>query len=169
MNQSTATQEIERKFLVDRVPGGLDTARHQDIVQGYLTSESVGAEVRLRRKGQSLYQTVKSGGTLVRAEYEIEITEVQFNALWPATEGRRVEKTRYELDHSDVVIELDIYRGQLDGLVTAEAEFATVRQSQAFFPPDWLGADITDDARYKNKNLALYGLPKADDSSPEKS
>lgn len=153
-------QEIERKFLVDRIPGDISSARQRDIVQGYLTSESVGTEVRLRRKGEKLFQTVKGGGTLVRAEYEIEVTESQFDRLWPATEGRRVEKTRYELNHCDAVIELDIYRGQLDGLVTAEVEFRTVQQSQAFTAPEWLGADITDDARYKNKNLALHGLPK---------
>jgi CYTH domain-containing protein len=26
-------------------------------------------------------------------------------------------------------------------------------------PPSWLGREITDDARYKNRNLALHGRP----------
>jgi CYTH domain-containing protein len=160
MNNYCAPREIERKFLVDRIPDAVQVARNAEIVQGYLTSESQGAEVRLRRKGRKFYATVKSVGSLTRAEYEIELTEAQFDVLWPATEGRRVEKTRYELDHRDLVIEVDIYRGQLAGLVTAEVEFAQVEQSEAFAPPDWLGTEITEDARYKNKNLALHGLPE---------
>jgi CYTH domain-containing protein len=128
-------------------------------MQGYLTGESQGGEVRLRRKGGKFYETVKGVGSLTRTEYEIELTEAQFEVLWPATEGRRVEKTRYEVDHRELVIEGDIYHGQLAGLVTAEIEFADVQQSAVFAPPDWLGTEITEDARYKNKNLALNGLP----------
>jgi CYTH domain-containing protein len=167
MAEQSRAQEVERKFLVRRIPSQIGEATCQDIIQGYLTSESVGTEVRLRRKGDRWYQTVKSAGALVRAEYEIEITPAQFDRLWPATEGRRIEKTRYELDYGDVVIELDVYRGQLDGLVTAEVEFRDVEHSRTFQPPAWLGVEITEDPRYKNKNLALFAVPKPRDSESE--
>ena len=56
-------------------------------------------------------------------------------------------------------LELDIYHGRLEGLLTAEVEFASVSAASAFVPPDWLGPDVTDDPRYKNKKLATDGLP----------
>jgi adenylate cyclase len=71
-----------------------------------------------------------------------------------------VQKTRYELDaEGGLVIELDVYHGALEGLLTAEIEFGSAAQAAAFRPPDWLDGEVTDDPRYKNKALATDGLP----------
>ncbi len=151
--------EIERKFLVTTLPDDLDSRPHSEISQGYLAIGADGSEVRLRHKGARHYQTIKSAGGLSRAEYEIELTQDQFQLLWPATEGRRVEKTRYDIILSRVKIEVDVYRGDLSGLCTAEVEFASVPESQIFDVPSWFGKEVTEDSRYKNKNLAVHGLP----------
>ena len=73
--------EIERKFLVTTLPDDLDSRPHNEIFQGYLAIGADGSEVRLRRKGAQHYQTIKSAGGLSRAEYEIELTQDQFQ-LW---------------------------------------------------------------------------------------
>ena len=57
------------------------------------------------------------------------------------------------------MIELDVYDGALTGLLTAEVEFASLEASVAFRPPPWLNREITEDKRYKNKNLAVKGMP----------
>ena len=114
----------------------------------------------MRRRGDQAYLTVKAGGGRVRVEEEIEIDADRFERLWPLTEGRRIEKTRYEIDAADgLVIELDVYTGALDGLVTAEVEFDSEEAADAFEPPGWLGEDVTEDLRYKNQRLARQGLP----------
>jgi adenylate cyclase len=96
----------------------------------------------------------------VRVEEEIEIEADRFERLWPLTEGRRIEKTRYEIPLDDgLVIELDVYTGGLDGLVTAEVEFGSEEAAEAFEAPDWLGPDVTEDLRYKNQRLARDGAP----------
>jgi CYTH domain-containing protein len=153
--------EIERKFLVDNLPYSimLDRLKSYDIVQGYLVISADGAEVRLRKKGEKYLQTFKSGGNKTRTEVEIEIGKDQFEALWPLTEGKRVEKTRYEYPYVGDLIEIDIYRGQLEGLITAEVEFESEDASTNFRPPIYMEREITDDKRYKNQNLALHGLP----------
>ena len=79
--------------------------------------------------------------------------------LWPLTKGKRIEKTRYEINYMNSIIELDIYIGNLETLITAEVEFTSEEESKKFEPPDWLGEEITLDNRYKNKNLALKGIP----------
>jgi CYTH domain-containing protein len=119
-----------------------------------------GTEVRVRRRDANAWLTVKSGGGRVRVEEEIEIDSERFERLWPLTEGRRVEKTRYEIPGSDgLVIELDVYAGALHGLVTAEVEFRSEDAAEAFAAPDWLGPDVTEDPRYKNQRLARDGAP----------
>lgn len=151
--------EIERKFLVKKRPPNLDTYPHKEILQGYLAIAESGTEVRLRQKGCRFYQTVKIGAGLKRQEVEVAVTFEQFERLWPLTAGKRVEKVRYEIAHGSFTIELDVYRGALAGLLVAEVEFVSEAESQAFSPPKWFGEEVTEDKRYKNKNLAVHGMP----------
>ena len=83
--------EIERKFLVTSLPA--DMGGGTRILQGYLAYEE-HLEVRIRQYGDTFFLTVKEGPGLMRRETEIEISPDQFHALWPSTEGRRLEKVR---------------------------------------------------------------------------
>jgi CYTH domain-containing protein len=80
--------------------------------------------------------------------------------LWEATSGRRIEKTRYEVPHAGRIVEVDVYHGELAGLVIAECEFASAEESRRFVPPEWLGGEVTGDPDYKNQSLALHGRPR---------
>lgn len=152
--------EIERKFLIGARPDHLELGPSDDIDQGYLAITAEGAEVRVRRYGSHHFLTIKSGRGSVRVEEELEIDERRFRALWALTEGRRVQKTRYRIPSGDAAtIELDVYGGTLQGLVTAEVEFDSAESAEAFSPPDWFGREITDDLAYKNQRLATEGLP----------
>ena len=153
--------EIERKFLVDAVPDGLDGRRSTAIEQGYVAIDPDGTEVRIRRRDGASTLTVKSGGGLARVEEELAIDDAAFERLWPLTAGRRIEKVRHVIptDVPGVEIELDDYRGDLDGLLVAEVEFPGEDEAHAFTPPPWFGADVTDDRRFKNQRLAVDGRP----------
>jgi len=150
--------EIEKKFLIKELPKNLENYISYEISQGYLIIMK-DKELRIRRKGEKYYQTIKTGEGLSRNEKEIEITSDQFNALWPLTEGKRVEKVRYEIGDKSSLIELDIYYGPLKGLITAEVEFKSEQSSNEFQPPQWFGKEITLESSYKNKNLALLKTP----------
>jgi CYTH domain-containing protein len=116
--------------------------------------------VRVRRRAEQSVLTVKSGGARTRVEEELEIEPDRFERLWPLTEGRRIEKTRYEIAaDGGATIELDVYSGRLAGLVVAEVEFDSESDADAFAAPDWFGREVTDDARYKNQRLAREGVP----------
>ena len=149
--------EVERKFLVHEAPK-LDNAPAEEIDQGYLAIGSDG-EVRLRRKGERLLLTAKRGGGLSREEAEVELGRDAFEELWPLTEGRRLHKRRHVLPQGELEIEVDVYAGDLDGLVVAEIEFGSEEEARAFVPPDWLGEDVTGDPRYLNVTLATQGCP----------
>jgi CYTH domain-containing protein len=147
--------EIERKFLVERLPEDLPAGRR--IEQGYLAVAPDGVEVRIRRRAGACTLTVKSGPGHVRVEEEMEIDERRFEALWALTEGRRIAKTRHVVPLAGgVAAEVDVYD---DGLLVAEVEFPTEAASAAFLPPSWFGREVTGDARYANQRLALRGPP----------
>ena len=152
--------EIERKFLVAELPPDIDRGHAETVEQGYLGITDDGLEVRVRRRGNHSFLTIKQGSGGVRVEEELEIEAERFARLWPLTEGRRVEKTRHVLPASGgFELEVDVYRRELEGLVTAEVEFDSERDAAAFEPPSWFGLEVTEDPRYKNRWLACNGLP----------
>jgi CYTH domain-containing protein len=151
--------EIERKFLVAELPD-LSKAERAVVRQGYLTAPDDSTELRLRQKGDRYYLTLKGTGSLVRVEREAEISAEQFETFWPETDGRRVEKERYTGRLEDGrVFELDIFFGDLAPLRLVEVEFLSEPEALAYAPPDWFGAEVTEDKRYKNKIMAINGVP----------
>jgi adenylate cyclase len=149
--------EVERKFLVNEIMDLNDTEA-EEIDQGYLSLGEDG-EVRLRRKGERLLLTAKRGAGLSREEAEVELDRDAFERLWTLTEGRRLHKRRHVLPHDGHEIEVDVYAGELEGLLVAEIEFGSEEEARAFEPPEWLGEDVTGDPRYLNETLATRGGP----------
>lgn len=155
-SESIIPEEIERKFLVKKIPLNLEESPHKEILQGYLSIGENGDEVRLRKSGKEYFITSKQGKGLKRKQPETTLNAKQFSALWPGTEGQRIRKTRYLIDG----LELDIYHDQLKGLATVEREFDSEEESTKFRPLPWLGEEVTYDERYKNKNLVRFGIPE---------
>lgn len=152
--------EIERKFLLQGEPEWLGDCPSRQIEQGYLVLADDG-EVRVRRidGGQDARLTVKRGEGRTRRETEVELIAEQATDLWPATEGRRVCKRRFRCEREEGVFEIDVYEGELAGLIVCEIEFARESEAESFTAPDWVDAELTDDERYKNRALARDGLP----------
>ena len=147
-------REIERKFLVRQLPEALTSFPHAEMWQGYLVTAPGGVQVRMRKAGEKHSLTYKRGRGNAREEREIELSPEQFAVLWPATEGRRLTKTRYDVPHGDYVVEIDIYTGKHEGLIVAEVEFPDEQSARDFQVPDWLGKDVSHDQRYSNQLLA---------------
>jgi len=148
--------EIERKFLVKSLPAKMQGG--MPILQGYLAHDE-HMEVRIRQYGKKHFLTVKEGFGLMRRETEIEISPRQFQALWPSTEGRRLEKVRSLVNHGAFQVEVDRYLGDLEPLLVAEVEFSSVEESESFEKPDYFGQEVTEVEAYKNISLAIHGIP----------
>jgi adenylate cyclase len=150
----TSSREIERKFLIKRLPVEILRSRHFQIAQGYLVNELGGRHVRLRKKARTSLLTFKAGRGSVREEREVRLSSDQFAMLWPATRGRRLRKTRYEVPWKKLIIEIDIYHGSNQGLIVAEVEFPSQASCRRFKPPSWFGREVTGEKRYSNVRLA---------------
>ena len=111
-------------------------------------------QVRLRKKGNVRSLTYKRGSKSAREEREVRLSAEQFDALWPATAGRRLTKIRYDVPWKEHIVEVDVYTGRHDGVVVAEVEFDDEKTCREFVPPDWLGEDVTGKSRYSNVVMA---------------
>lgn len=164
----TENKEIERKFLVKG-----DTWRRGEstlIRQGYLNTDKKRT-VRVRTKGDQGYLTIKGmtkGVTREEYEYEIPIEEAN-DMLESLCHRPLIEKRRYVVEQGGLIWEVDAFFGDNDGLLIAEVELES--ENQVFDKPPWIGAEVTDDARFFNVNLVnkpyskWKEIPKALDQS----
>jgi len=79
----------------------------------------------------------------------VEIDKELFLEYWEHTEGKRVEKIRYEMQYLGNTVEIDYFTDR--DLILAEIEVASEEDANSLEP---LGKDVTLDKKYKNANLA---------------
>ena len=145
--------EIERKFLVKGEFKHLSSSSTY-IVQGYLYS-SPQKSVRIRIKGDKGFITVKSNVAdteITRNEWEYEIPASDAHEMLKLCSKNIVEKTRYIVNYKNMVLEIDEFYGDNEGLLLAEIELTY--ETQRFDKPDFLGEEVTTDTRYFNSELA---------------
>lgn len=162
MESVNTEMEIERKFLLNDLVQQIILSNKllpRQLTQYYV---QVGdEEERYRRQDDLYFHTIKKqvDGGLQREEIETECTRDDFEANKHNIVGNIIEKDRYVFPYGRHKIEIDIYRGALEGLIIGEVEFPTKEEADAFIPPDFFEIEVTWDKRYKNQSLAINGLP----------
>lgn len=154
--------EIERKFLV-MGDQWRSLGTGQRYRQGYLASDA-GRAVRVRVVGDRAFLTIKGGGqdiSRLEFEYPIPVAEAEV-MLEHLCDRPLIDKTRYKIPIGEVVWEVDEFAGENAGLIVAEVELT--HPDQPLELPDWVGAEVSHDARYFNAALAkhpyrLWGSP----------
>jgi len=145
--------EIERKYLVT---GDYKESAHISymIKQGYL-SKVPERTVRVRIRDNQAFLTIKGKSSvsgLSRYEFEKEISLQEAEELLLLCEKGIIEKTRHIIHFEGNTFEVDEFHGRLNGLVIAEIELKSEKQS--FTKPQWLGREVTGDKRYYNSFLS---------------
>lgn len=145
--------EIERKFLVT---GDFEkfAASQEEIIQGYLCSVPERT-VRIRVKGEKAFITIKGIGNstgVSRYEWEKEIAVSEAKELLKLCEPGIIDKVRHYVHYKGHTFEVDVFRGDNEGLVIAELELS--EESESFEKPEWLGEEVTGDKRYYNALLS---------------
>lgn len=150
--------EIERKFLV-RNSAWKALAQGVLLRQGYLSSAPERI-VRVRIEGTTAVLTIKGRTTgMTRSEWEYPIPMADAQAfLDKLCERPIIEKYRYRIPVEGMTWEVDEFLGENAGLVVAEIELES--EQQAFAKPDWIGEEVTHDARYFNANLLRHPYTK---------
>lgn len=153
--------EIERKFFVIDHSWQQQVLRADRIVQGYLSSGSARS-VRVRTKaGGKAYLNIKSSvNGISRLEYEYPIPyEDALEILDNIAIQPFVDKVRHIVEIGPHTWEIDVFSGDSQGLVIAEIELQS--EDEPFDKPDWLGQEVSGDARFYNMNIPNQEWRKA--------
>lgn len=154
--------EIEKKYKIKYMPQEAGTCPKKVIEQGYLCTSPV---LRIRKSNEDYILTYKSrfglpkgdGTVKVCNEEEMPLDEMGYRHLREKIDGKLIQKVRYLIPLKEgFTAELDVFGGNLEGLVIVEVEFSSQQEAQNFIPPDWFGEDVTSDKRYTNKELAFF-------------
>ena len=122
--------EIERKFLIPKLPDDLESYAFHLIEQGYLCTDPV---VRIRRQDDNYILTYKGKGLMCREEYNLPLNQEAYQHLKEKIDGNLISKKRYliPIDH-ELTIELDVFHAPFETLRLAEVEFPSEDAANAF-------------------------------------
>ena len=153
---------LQKRFLLKECPS-LKGLKGELIMQAFL---EVGEnERRVRESDGKYFYTEKQGTGLERSMQTKQISCSDYLIKMSKRVGDIITKVRYHIPvKNGFVVKVDVYKGAHAGLVLAEVDFDDYYALTRFIRPDWIGEDVTKDRRYMNANLALYGLPKEDQS-----
>lgn len=148
--------EIERKFLLNKLPDNLETYEKIDLEQAYISTEPV---IRVRKKvsakSEKYILTVKSTGLMSRQEFELDMEEKAYNNLIHKADGNIISKSRYLIPlEKELTLELDIFHGIFDGLVMGEIEFTDEETAKKYTPPEFISEEVTFDTRFHNSTMS---------------
>ena len=146
-------KEIERKFLVWDESFKLFSA---GVIyrQGYLNQDKERT-VRVRVAGDQAFITIKGlTNGMERLEFEYAIPIEDGNELLESICIKPlIEKIRYNIESDGHLWEVDVFKGDNEGLIVAEVELQSAEEQVIL--PDWVGKEVTGDARYYNSNLVI--------------
>jgi len=151
--------ERERKFLLDRLPGELTPASpHVQITDNYLT----GTRLRLRkiRDPQTNKWTLKFTQKFAPNPIDFSrtiITNVYLNPseynLLAVFEANEIRKNRYRFEHDGHQYGIDLFLGDLLGLILAEISFETDEELERFAMPSFAFAEVTNSEMFTGAKL----------------
>lgn len=152
-------KEIERKFLVARDDWRTEAGPGRRFQQAIVFSEAART-LRVRivddRHATLTIKVGIDGSSMSRHEFEYEVPLSDAEELLKLASGNTVSKMRYEVPRGGHIWEIDVYGGNLEGLVVAEVEMASEDEQPEL--PSWLGRELTGDKRFSNQALAEGSL-----------
>jgi CYTH domain-containing protein len=155
-----ARVERERRYLLQDLPEGLErTHFHFQITDNYIT----GSRLRLRkvRDPKTNKWIVKFTQKFAPAPSDLSrtlITNTYLNAVEADTlsvfEANEIRKNRYPFEYEGRKFAIDMFLGDLFGLVLAEVSFDSDEELDSYPNPPFALADVTNDATFSGGVLS---------------
>lgn len=159
-----ARVERERRYLLADLPEGLTRADpHLQITDNYIT----GTRLRLRkvREPRTNKWTVKFTQKFAPNPEDLSrtiITNTYLNALEAETlsvfNSNEIRKNRYYFEFDGRKFSVDMFLGDLFGLVLAEVSFDSDEELKQFEKPAFALADVTNDPMFTGGKLSEMTL-----------
>lgn len=173
--------EIEKKFLVSRLPEDTESYPFHVIEQGYL---NVYPAIRVRREDDIYYMTYKGDAVpdknnergIGKLEYNMSLDKASYEHMVEKADGNIIRKKRYliplnpdafsegylekrpdikkAVSEGDIRIELDVFDAPFEGTVIAEIEFPDEDSARNYKSAGWFDKEVTGDHRYSNAHMS---------------
>src|SRR5258708_2035702 len=154
-----ARLELERRYLLQDLPEGLTRASpHVQITDNYIT----GTRLRLRKIRDPLTNkwTVKFTQKFAVNSRDLSrtlITNSYLNAqeaeILSVFEANEIRKNRYPFEYDGRQFAIDMFLGDLFGLVLAEVSFDTDDELEGFPKPQFALVDVTNNELFSGGKL----------------
>jgi CYTH domain-containing protein len=145
--------ERERRFLLSQFPGNADIVRTRRIIDRYIDGTTLRFRKLIDADGLSAFKLTQKipardvGGQqgLIVTMY---LTEAEFG-VFEQLPAHTLAKTR----HSVPPFGIDVFDGQLEGLILAEAEFDSAAAADALTIPSYISREVSHDDRFTGGQL----------------
>jgi CYTH domain-containing protein len=146
--------ERERRFLLNGFPDCANTSRTSHITDRYIDDTSL----RLRKQYEEavsrtvfkLTQKIAAPGSGAQQGFitTMYLDESEYRVLRQLS-AREIAKTRYSVPPFGI----DVFEGELEGLVLAEAEFGSASDADALKVPSFAVREVSVDHRFTGGRL----------------
>lgn len=148
-----ARVERERRFLLDQFPSNANAVRIRRITDRYID----GTALRLRKQsdegGPTIFKLtqkipVRASGAQQGFITNMYLNEHEFFVLAQLS-VKKLSKTRYSVPPFGI----DVFEGELEGLLLAEAEFDSAGEADALALPSFILREVSTDERFTGGQL----------------
>ena len=155
-----ARVERERRYLLKDLPEGLTRADHHlQITDNYIT----GTRLRIRKVRdpktnkwvvkftQKFAPNPKDFSRTIITNTYLSAIEAETLSMFDANE---IRKNRYKFEFAGRTFSVDMFLGDLFGLVLAETAFESDEEMEEFPPPSFALAEVTNDELFTGGKLS---------------
>jgi CYTH domain-containing protein len=140
--------ELELTYLAKYLPTDLAEFEAKEMIDIYIPKENEHPKLRIRKNGDKLEMTKKyvvvAGDASKQIEETIILSKEEYEAL-SSLDGKKTEKRRYLYPYKGRMAEIDVFGGDLDGLVIVDFEFETEIEKEKFEMPEFCLAEVTQE------------------------
>jgi adenylate cyclase len=146
-------KEIEHRYLLANDDWRKNAMFFAKITQGYLNDDPQRT-VRVRLQNQDGFFTVKGpiNEWAEGDEVEESISKEGVEKIFNLCIGSLIIKDRYHVLHEGWIWEVDVFKGENEGLIIAELELDYT--TDEYPKPSWLGRNVTKVIPLKNSRLS---------------
>jgi hypothetical protein len=168
--REVGSQNIERTFLISRLPENLDDYEHHEVKEGVYTTDIITDRNFVVKQDKSGFSR-EIQPRRITGDYDHDrairqgIDEEEFEDIWTCPDvQKKAIRTRYDIPYEDpnlgeITIHLDIFKEPLNnkGAVMASVDFASKEESGSFTSPDWFTEEMTEEmAEDKEVGVSIF-------------
>jgi CYTH domain-containing protein len=158
-SEKYARVERERRFILRELPPGLTLqSEHLQITDNYLTGTRLRLrKVRVPRTNEWTLKLTQKFAPDPRDRSRTLITNIYLDAyeyeVLSVFEGNELRKNRYPYEHEGRRYTIDVFLGDLRGLILAETEFASDEELDNFSAPPFVVREVTGEEMFTGARL----------------